>query len=124
MEPLTTLTSTTSTASALFSSRKVWVSIITVLSVIGAVVLRATDKIPADALIPMIGSLSAAGIALIGSIAYEDAAQKGASIVTNYVSTPSPPPATPPTASSDAKDVPKAKDDVVAAPVSAVGTAA
>lgn len=57
---------------ALLSSRKTWVGLLTVFSVVGAVVLRALDKLPADALVPTIGAISSIGLGIIGSIAWED----------------------------------------------------
>lgn len=62
--------------SALFSSRKFWVGTITVAAVIGAVVLRALDKVPADALVPTITAMTAAALGVIGSIAWEDTSKK------------------------------------------------
>ena len=59
---------------ALLSSRKFFVGTITVLAVISAVVLRALDKIPADALVPTIVSLTAVALGVIGTIAWEDTA--------------------------------------------------
>lgn len=62
---------------ALLSSRKTWVGLLTVASVVGAVVLRALDKLPAEALVPTIGAISSVGLGIIGSIAWEDSAAKG-----------------------------------------------
>ena len=62
----------------LFGSRKFWTATLTVLAVLGAVVLRALDKIPADALLPTIGALTSTGLGLVGAIAWEDAAAKSA----------------------------------------------
>ena len=69
----------TSAWSQLFASRKFWVGFLTVVSVVGAVVLRVTDKIPAEALVPTISSVTAVGLGIIGSIAWEDVAKSGAS---------------------------------------------
>lgn len=58
--------------SVLFSSRKFWVGTISVLAIVLAVLLRTLDKIPADALIPTISSITTLGLGVIGSIAWED----------------------------------------------------
>jgi hypothetical protein len=81
-----------STASALASSRKVWVGIVTLCAIAGAITLRIFDKIPSDAIVPTIYAISGVGLTLIGGIAYEDAAEKGAPNVTNNVTTLTPPP--------------------------------
>jgi hypothetical protein len=60
------------TWSALLSSRKFWTGTITVAAVIGAVALRATGKIPADALVPTIVAITATALGVIGGIAWED----------------------------------------------------
>lgn len=67
-----------STLSALLGSRKFWVGTLTIAATVGAVVLRVVDKIPADALVPTIAAITATGLTVIGSIAWEDAAAKGA----------------------------------------------
>lgn len=63
--------------SLLFGSRKFWLGLLTLASLAAAVVLRVTDKIPADALVPTITALTAVGISSVLSIAWEDAAEKG-----------------------------------------------
>ena len=65
------------TVVALLSSRKFWVGLLTIAATVGAVVLRVTDKIPSDALVPTIVAITATGLGVIGSIAWEDAALKG-----------------------------------------------
>lgn len=72
----------------LLSSRKFWVGTITVAAVLGAVFLRSTGKIPADALIPTVTSLTAVAMSVIGSIAWEDAATSAS---TGSAETPPPP---------------------------------
>jgi hypothetical protein len=61
---------------ALFASRKFWIGTLSVVSVIGAVVLVAMGKVDKDHLVPTITAISAIGVTLIGSIAWEDSAQK------------------------------------------------
>lgn len=62
----------------LFASRKFWVGFLTIVSVIAVVVLRVTDKIPGDALVPTLSAVTALGLGVIGSIAWEDVAEKRA----------------------------------------------
>jgi hypothetical protein len=62
----------------LFSSRKFWIGTLTIAATLGAVFLRATGKLPADALVPTIGAITSVGLSVIGSIAWEDSASKGA----------------------------------------------
>lgn len=59
----------------LLNSRKFWVGTITVAAVFGSVYLRATGKIPPDALIPTISAITAAALGVIGSIAWENVAK-------------------------------------------------
>ena len=65
--------------SLLLASRKFWMGLLTIVAVVSSVVLRALDKIPADALLPTISAITAVGLGIIGSIAWEDAASKRAS---------------------------------------------
>ena len=46
--------------------------IFSIVCIVGAIVLRVFDKIPADALIPTILALSGVGATLIAAIAWED----------------------------------------------------
>lgn len=85
---------------ALLSSRKFWVGTITVAAVLGAVALRATGKIPADALVATVTSLTTVAMSVIGSIAWEDAS---ASAAVAPVTTPLPLASPPP---SDAQEPP------------------
>lgn len=62
----------------LLASRKFWVGFLTIVCVTSAVVLRALDKIPADALMPTIAAMAGTGMSIIGSIAWEDSAAKKA----------------------------------------------
>ncbi len=66
------------TWSTLLASRKMWVGLLTIVSVLGSLYLRAKDLIPSDAMVPTILSFSATGLSIIGSIAWEDASAKGA----------------------------------------------
>jgi len=66
------------TLTALLTSRKFWIGTMSVAATLGAVLLRALNKIPADALVPTMAAITATGLGVIGSIAWEDAASKGA----------------------------------------------
>lgn len=64
--------------SLLFASRKFWIGTLSITATLGAVFLRAIDKLPADALLPTIAAITTTGLGVIGSIAWEDSAAKGA----------------------------------------------
>ena len=66
------------TMKALASSRKFWVGTITVLAIAGAVLLVALGKLDAAQLTATIAGITAVGITVIGSIAWEDTAEKKA----------------------------------------------
>ena len=60
----------------LLASRKFWMAVTSMIAMTGVVVLRALDKIPTDAMVPMLGAITATGLGVITSIAWEDAAGK------------------------------------------------
>lgn len=80
------------TLMTLFSSRKFLTSAIAMCSVLGVVYLRATGKIPADAMIPTITAMTTAALGLIGATAYEDGQKiKQGQIPVNPRTIPPPP---------------------------------
>lgn len=60
----------------LFASRKFWVGTITVLAIVVGSVLVSMGKIDATLLVVTIAGIAGTGMTLIGSIAWEDAAEK------------------------------------------------
>jgi hypothetical protein len=66
------------TVVALLSSRKFYVGTLTIIAVIAAVVMVVLGKIPPEHLTVTIGAITATGITVIGSIAWEDGAAKNA----------------------------------------------
>jgi uncharacterized membrane protein len=69
------------TFSALMQSRKFWVASITVLAIIAATVAMAMGKIAPAGFVPFVASVTTIGLGTIGSIAWEDSAQKSATTV-------------------------------------------
>jgi hypothetical protein len=74
----------------LLASRKFWVGLISVVCVIAAVTLRALDKIPADALVPTIASLTAIAGGFMLSTAWEDVATKSVQAAASTRPSPAP----------------------------------
>lgn len=64
------------TLKALFASRKFVSGVLALAAVFSAVLLRALDKIPADALVPTIASITTVAFGFISAVAKEDAAVK------------------------------------------------
>lgn len=61
----------TSTFSNLLQSRKFWIGTLSVAAVFAAVLLRTLNLIPAEALIPTITAVTAAGMTGVSAIAIE-----------------------------------------------------
>lgn len=57
--------------SALLQSRKFWIGFLSVAAVFAAVFLRSMNLIPADALIPTITAITAAGVTGVSAIVVE-----------------------------------------------------
>ncbi len=60
---------------ALFASRKFWIGTLTIIAIIAAVLLVSLGKIDSASLVPTIVSITTTGVAVIGTIAWEDTAQ-------------------------------------------------
>ncbi len=69
------------TFKALAASRKFLSGVLALAAVFSAVLLRALDKIPADALVPTIASITAVAFGFISAVAKEDAAVKAMVVV-------------------------------------------
>jgi hypothetical protein len=74
----------------LLASRKFWIGMLSVVCVIAAVTLRALDKIPADALVPTIASLTAIAGGFMLSTAWEDVATKSVQAAASTRPSPAP----------------------------------
>lgn len=60
------------TLGLLLASRKIWVGTMTVIAIAAATTLVALGKLPASELTTTIAGLTAVGLGVIGSIAWED----------------------------------------------------
>ncbi len=60
---------------ALFASRKFWIGTLTIIAIVAAVLLVSLGKIESASLVPTIVSITTTGVAVIGTIAWEDTAQ-------------------------------------------------
>lgn len=63
------------TFTLLLASRKFWVGSLSLAATFGVVLLRALDKIPADAMIPTMAAITATGLGVVSSIAWEDSSK-------------------------------------------------
>lgn len=63
------------TFALLLASRKFWVGSLSLAATFSVVLLRALDKIPADAMIPTMAAITATGLGVVSSIAWEDSSR-------------------------------------------------